>query len=76
MGVRIKSERVHRLARQVAEASGTSMTAAIETALREKLELLDKQRDAQGGIVGVRAASQQPALPDEAQTSNHVRRST
>ncbi len=45
MGLNIKSEEVHRLARQVADRTGASMTAAIEAALREKLARLDKQQD-------------------------------
>ena len=42
--VRVTNESVHRLARQVATVMGTSMTAAIEIALREKLALLDTDR--------------------------------
>ena len=34
----IKNERVYELARQLADATGASMTSAIESALEEKLE--------------------------------------
>lgn len=37
MGLNIKNERVHDLARQAAEALGTSMTGAIEVALTRLL---------------------------------------
>ncbi len=36
----IKNERVYELARQLADATGKSMTSVIETALEEKLERL------------------------------------
>ncbi|MBX3578275.1 MAG: type II toxin-antitoxin system VapB family antitoxin [Rhizobiaceae bacterium] len=37
MGLNIKSERVHELARQLARETGLSMTAAIEKALEDQL---------------------------------------
>ena len=45
MGLNIKSEEVHRLAREVADRMGASMTGAIEAALREKLERLDQEKN-------------------------------
>lgn len=40
MGMNIKNERVERLARQLAEATGQSLTGAVETALERELHRL------------------------------------
>lgn len=42
----IKNEQVYRLARELAEKTGGSMTSVIEQALAEKLAGLDQQRAA------------------------------
>ena len=38
MGLNIKNEETHRLARELARATGESMTAAVSEAIRERLE--------------------------------------
>jgi antitoxin VapB len=38
MSLNIKSEKTHRLARELARLTGESMTAAVDKAVREKLE--------------------------------------
>jgi antitoxin VapB len=38
MGLNIKNEETHRLAEELARLTGESMTAAVTTALRERLE--------------------------------------
>lgn len=40
MALNIKSEEAHRLAREVADLTGESMTAAVTNAVRERLERL------------------------------------
>jgi antitoxin VapB len=45
MGMNIKSEKAHRLAKRLALETGENMTAAIEHALEEKLERLQRDRD-------------------------------
>lgn len=45
MGLNIKNEEVQRLARELAQTTGQSMTAAIESALREKLYRIHRERD-------------------------------
>ena len=40
MGLNIKNEEVHRLAREVAARTGETMTSAIQLALEERLERL------------------------------------
>ncbi len=47
MGMNIKSERAHQMAKKLARATGTSVTAAVEIALEEKLERLEKSTDAE-----------------------------
>lgn len=42
----IKNERVYELARELADATGASMTSAIEKALEEKLERLRRRHEA------------------------------
>jgi len=43
MGLNIKNESVHRLARQVSRVTGESMTGAIEVALQERLRRLNRK---------------------------------
>ena len=47
MGMNIKNEEVHRLAKELAQATGESMTSAIQKALEEKLERLKRLRKEQ-----------------------------
>jgi antitoxin VapB len=46
MSLNIKSEEAHRLAQQLAELTGESMTGAVTEAVRERLERLRAQRNA------------------------------
>jgi antitoxin VapB len=46
MSLNIKNEKTHRRVRQLARLTGESMTAAVDTAVRERLERLrDKKKD-------------------------------
>jgi antitoxin VapB len=45
MSMNIKSERAHRLAKQVAAATGESVTAAVTTALEERWQRLQQGGD-------------------------------
>jgi antitoxin VapB len=47
MGLNIKSEEAHRLARELARLTGESMTAAVTEAVRERLERV-RRREAIG----------------------------
>ena len=47
MGLNIKSEEAHRLARELARVTGESMTAAVTEAVRERLERV-RQQEATG----------------------------
>jgi antitoxin VapB len=54
MGLNIKNEHVHRLIRELAARTGTSMTASIETAVREKLARLDQEEDGEAMVARAR----------------------
>jgi antitoxin VapB len=43
MGLNIKSEETHRLARELARLTGESMTAAVTEAVRERLDRLRRE---------------------------------
>ena len=47
MSMNIKSERAHQMAKRLAQQTGTSVTAAVETALEEKLARLEGATDAE-----------------------------
>lgn len=46
MSLNIKSEETHRLARELAELTGESLTAAVTVAVRERLDRVHRQRGA------------------------------
>ena len=71
MGLNIKSDAVHRLAKQVAAETGPSMTAAIEAALREKLERLRKERESDERIAWLKAMLDELGPPPPGLTSDH-----
>lgn len=50
MGMNIKSEEAHRLARELADLTGESLTAAVTTALRERLDHLRVMYHTEGGL--------------------------
>ena len=45
MSLNIKNEEAHRLARELAELTGESMTAAVTQAVRERLKRVRRERD-------------------------------
>jgi antitoxin VapB len=48
MSLNIKNEKTHRLVRELAQATGESMTAAVDKAVRERLERV--RRDKKGNL--------------------------
>jgi antitoxin VapB len=44
MGLNIKSEQAHQLVRELAERTGETMTAAVTTAVRERLERVRREQ--------------------------------
>jgi antitoxin VapB len=45
MSLNIKNEETHRLARELAELTGESVTAAVTVAVRERLERVRRERE-------------------------------
>ena len=71
MSLNIKSAVVHELARKVAAETGTSMTSAIEAALREKVERLEKLREVDAKVARIRALIEEVGPPPPGLTSDH-----
>ena len=71
MGLNIKNGEVHRLARELANRTGVSMTAAIEAALREKLDRLEKARDKAAVIARVKQIIEESGPTPPGLTSDH-----
>lgn len=73
MGLNIKNEEVHRLAREVAARTGETMTHAIQTALEERLTRISAKdgKDREERAAKVRAILDSlPPVPPGA-SSNH-----
>ncbi|MGL4490067.1 MAG: type II toxin-antitoxin system VapB family antitoxin [Rhizobiaceae bacterium] len=73
MGLNIKNEEVHRLARELAKRTGETMTSAIQAALEERLARLaaNKENDRKVRAARVRAILDSlPPVPPGV-TSNH-----
>ena len=55
MSLNIKNEETHQLARELAQLTGETMTGAITTALREKLDKERRERGVEARIQKMRA---------------------
>jgi antitoxin VapB len=71
MGLNIKSERVHKLARALSAATGKTMTAAIEEALDEKLRRLQEEEGREHEIAEALAFIKSLGPPPPGLTSDH-----
>ena len=71
MGMNIKSEAAHKMAKLVARRTGTSVTAAVENALKEKIERLDRARDAEAKYQRIRQFVDSLPPPPPGLTSDH-----
>ena len=71
MGLNIKNQRVHQLARSLAQATGRSMAAVIEEALEEKLRRLQEEEDRDNQIGEVLALIKSLGPPPPGLTSDH-----
>ncbi|WP_195164392.1 type II toxin-antitoxin system VapB family antitoxin [Mesorhizobium sp. NBSH29] len=67
----IKNAAVEKLAREVAATTGETMTAAIQTALEERLERLHKQRDVAERKRQLRKILARLPAPPAGMTSDH-----
>jgi antitoxin VapB len=71
MGLNIKNERVHALARILSQATGKTMSAVIEEALEEKLTQLERDREMPGKIEWLEARLKELGPPPPGLTSDH-----
>jgi antitoxin VapB len=71
MGLNIKNPEVEEMAKRLAAETGESMTAAIHTALRERLERLKRERDVAEKKRQVRAIIDSLPPPPPGVTSDH-----
>lgn len=71
MGLNIKNDEVQRLAKELALATGQSMTSAIEAALREKLYRMHRDRDIELRRAEVRRIVERGGPTPEGLTSDH-----
>ena len=71
MGMNIKSEAAHQMAKLVARRTGTTVTAAVENALKEKLERLERSHDAEAKYQRIKKLVESLPPPPEGLTSDH-----
>lgn len=71
MGMNIKNPEVQKLARKLAQATGQTMTAAIEAALREKLYRIQRERDIELRRAEVRRIVERSGPTAPGLTSDH-----
>jgi antitoxin VapB len=71
MGLNIKNERVHELARILSQATGKSMTVVIEEALEKALIQLEQEREMPGKIAWLEARLKELGPPPPGLTSDH-----
>ena len=71
MGMNIKSEEAHALAKRIASHTGETVTSAVVVALRERLERLERERNVQEKIRRIDAIlAKLPPVPPGV-TSDH-----
>ena len=71
MGMNIKSERAHRMAKRLARQTGTTVTAAVEVALEEKLARLERSVDAEAKFQRIKRFVDALPAPPPGLTSDH-----
>ncbi len=71
MGLNIKNDRVHELARILSQATGKTLTAVIEEALEDKLTRLEQDREMPGKVAWLEARLKELGPPPPGLTSDH-----
>jgi antitoxin VapB len=71
MGLNIKNDRVHELARILSHATGKTLTAVIEEALEDKLTRLEQDREMPGKVAWLEARLKELGPPPPGLTSDH-----
>jgi len=68
----IKNPEAHRLAQALARETGESLTAAVTTALRERLESVRRQRKSEAMLADIRAISARVSALDKGPFLDHA----
>lgn len=71
MGLNIKSDRVHELARRLADETGLSMTAAIEKALEDQLTRIYRNQERESRFNQIKEIVSKLPAPPPGVTSDH-----
>lgn len=71
MGLNIKSERAHELARRLAKETGLSMTAATEKALEDQLRRIDRHKEREYRYNKIKELVSKLPPPPPGLTSDH-----
>ena len=71
MGMNIKNDHVHQLARILSQATGKSLTKVIEEALEEKLARLEREREMPSRIAWIEARLAELGPTRAGLTSDH-----
>ena len=71
MGMNIKSGQAHRLAKRLAHETGTSVTGAVESALKETLERLQMSMDAEAKFQRIKKYVDKLPVPPPVLTRDH-----
>ena len=71
MGLNIKNDRVHELARILSQATGKTLTAVVEEALEDKLTRFERDREMPGKIAWLEARLKELGPPPPGLTSDH-----
>ena len=71
MGLNIKNDRVHELARILSQATGKTLTAVIQEALEDKLTRLEQEREMPGKVAWLEARLKELGPPPPGLTSDH-----
>jgi antitoxin VapB len=71
MGMNIKSERAHELAKRLAKETGLTMTGAIEKALEDQLARLDRHKEREYRFRKIKEITSQLPPPPPGVTSDH-----
>jgi antitoxin VapB len=71
MGMNIKSERAHQMAKRLSRRTGMTVTAVVESALEEKLARLERSMDAEAKYQRIKQFVDALPAPPPGLTSDH-----
>ena len=72
MSLNIKNPETYKLAKQLSRETGESLTTAVTTALRERLEAVRRRRKSKATLAAIRAISARMAALDKGPFIDHA----